>query len=110
MIALLALLLHIAIPTLYDMAPPAVQGLMQITICAGGEPQQITIDASGKPTSPAIPNNHDCHSCMHHCGGLTLTAAINFAPQIFAAEIIALAGGQPHGLVTTLAHARGPPL
>ena len=109
-VALFALLLHIAIPTLYDLAPPAVQGLMQVTICAGGEAKQVLIDESGKPVKQVPADNHNCHSCMSHCGVLAVTVAATLVPHLFASAIFGPIGSLPQGFFGTTEQARGPPL
>ncbi len=108
--AVLALLLHVAIPTLYDLAPPSVQGFMQVTICSGGEAKQIIVDNSGQPVQQAPADHHNCHSCMHHCGVMALVAAINIVPPLFDAALFSLVGGLPHGLVALHTQAREPPV
>lgn len=110
MFAMLALLFHVAIPTLYELASPSVQGLMQITICSDGEVKQITIDESGQPVQQAPANHHDGHSCMHHCGVTALVGAVNFVPPLFDSVLFSLVGGLPHGLVALHAQARDPPV
>lgn len=110
MLAMLALFLHVAIPLLYDLAPASVQGLMQITICSGGEAKQITVDASGQPVQQAPANHHDCYSCMHHCGAMALVAAVTFVPPLFDSVLFSLIGGLTHGLLALDAQARAPPV
>lgn len=110
LVALFAILLHVAIPTLYDIAPPAVQGLMQITICAGGEARQVVVDESGKPVKQVPTDNHNCHSCMQHCGVLALAAVADLLPVAFAAVAFAPVSTALHSLFFASGHARGPPL
>lgn len=110
LVALFAILLHIAIPTLYDLAPPAVQGLMQVTICAGGEAKQVLVDESGKPVKQVPADNHNCHSCMSHCGVLALTATAALVPHLFAPAVFGPISSLPLGHDDTVENARGPPL
>lgn len=110
MLAFFAVLLHVAIPTLYDLAPPSVQGLMEMTICAGGEAKQILIDESGKPASPAPASNHQCHGCLSHCGALALSSAVVALPQFASLHVLPLAAALPHGVVAFGTQARAPPL
>tara|TARA_R110002110_G_scaffold373450_1_gene583339 strand:+ start:663 stop:1058 length:396 start_codon:yes stop_codon:yes gene_type:complete len=109
-VALFALFLHIAVPTLYDLAPPAVKGLMQVTICAGGEAKQVLIDESGKPVKQVPADNHNCHSCMSHCGVLALTATAALAPHLFAPAVFGPISSLPRGYYDTTEQARAPPL
>lgn len=110
LVAVFAFLLHIAVPTLYDIAPPTVQGLMQITICAGGEAKQVLVDETGKPVKQVPADNHNCHSCMAHCGVLALAAVADVLPVAFATFAFGPASGPLHGHFITTAQARGPPL
>jgi hypothetical protein len=110
LVALFAILLHVAIPTLYDIAPPAVQGLMQITICAGGEARQVVVDETGKPVKQVPADNHNCHSCMQHCGVLALAAVADLLPVAFAVVIFSPVSAALHSLFFASGHARGPPL
>lgn len=110
MLAFFAIFLHIAIPTLYDLAPPAVQGLMETTICAGGESKQVLIDESGKPVKEAPTSGHNCHGCLNHCGALALPAVAALLPQVVAFVGLTLTTGNPLGLFISHAQARAPPL
>ena len=110
MLAFFAILLHIAVPALYDMASPRVQGLMEMTICAGGEAKQVLMDESGKPVKPSPAADHKCQGCLAHCGALVLSAVATLLPQLAALHILPHAAGQPHGLVALNTQARAPPL
>jgi hypothetical protein len=110
LLAAFAIFLHVAIPTLYDLAPPKVQGLMQITICSGGEARQIVVDESGKPVKEAPSDNHNCHSCVHHCG----VAALGLVSNLILTFVPFLAAGPfnipPRGFDNQFTQARAPPL
>ncbi len=110
MLAFFAIFLHIAVPALYDMAPPGVQGLMEMTICAGGESKQVLMDQSGKPVKDAPASKHDCKSCLSHCGALALSSAAVALPLFAALLILPLTSGLPHGLIALNRQARAPPL
>ncbi len=71
LIAFLALIAHIALPTALQIAGPATQGLFETVICAGGENKTVYMDAEGNPVEPApAGTSHDCNSCLHHCGAM----------------------------------------
>lgn len=109
-LALFALFLHIAIPTLYDLAPPQIQGLMQVTICSGGEARQILVDENGQPAKQTPADNHDCHSCLHHCGAMALAQIAPIAPSFSAITGFTLVASLAYGLTGKSAQARAPPL
>lgn len=107
--ALLAILLHVVIPTAYDLASPATLGLMQATICAGGEARQILIDRDGKPVQPTPAQNHDCKACVSHCAALFVAAITSDAPHwtlIFSAPLVPVLA---LSLLYAGVHPRGPP-
>src|SRR3546814_11001480 len=79
MIALLAILLHVAVPTLYDLAGPSARGLIQATICAGGEEKQVFLDHNGQPVEQTPAAHHDSHSCISHCSAPIVAS---FAPAL----------------------------
>tara|TARA_R110000824_G_scaffold155226_1_gene327580 strand:+ start:136247 stop:136684 length:438 start_codon:yes stop_codon:yes gene_type:complete len=110
LLAIFALFLHIAIPTLYDLAPPQVQGLMQVTICSGGEARQILVDENGQPVKQVPSENHNCHSCLHHCGAMALADFTAIMPTFSVLAGFSLATSLTHGLITKSAQARAPPL
>lgn len=110
MLAFVAILLHIAVPTLYDLAPPRVQSLMEMTICAGGEATQILVDENGKPAEKAPAGDHHCQGCLNHCGALALSAIVVALPQFAALHVLPLASGLPHGFTALSTQARAPPL
>ncbi|MGV8996068.1 MAG: DUF2946 family protein [Parvibaculaceae bacterium] len=109
-LAFFAILLHIALPTLYDIAPPNVQGMMDMTICSGGEAVQIVVDDSGKPVKQVPASNHQCHGCLSHCGTLALASVALVLPQLASLHIAPLAAALPHGSFAVHTRARAPPL
>lgn len=109
MIALLAIFLHVAVPTLYDLSSPATRGLIQMTICAGGEAKEIYLDQNGKPVKQAPADHHDCKSCISHCAALAVAAFSTSTPHwisVFASPVAPALG---LGLFLASAHPRGPP-
>ncbi|HEY4343616.1 MAG TPA: DUF2946 family protein [Parvibaculum sp.] len=109
MIALLAILAHIAVPTLYDLASPTTRGLIQATICAGGEAKEIFLDQNGKPVKQAPADHHECKSCINHCSVLVIAAVATIAPQLAALVTLPSAPGLVSALFHAAAHPRGPP-
>lgn len=107
--ALLAILLHVAVPTLYDLSSPATRGLMQVTICAGGEAKDVFIDENGKPVQQAPADHHDCKSCLSHCAALAVAAVASSAPRWAAVFVAPAAPALATGLFLAAAHPRGPP-
>jgi NAD-dependent dihydropyrimidine dehydrogenase PreA subunit len=109
MIALLAILLHVAVPTLYDLSGPATRGLIQMTICAGGEAKDIYLDRDGKPVQQAPAEQHDCKSCIHHCAAIAVAVFAAAAPRWVAILATPAAPSLVTGLFQAAAHPRGPP-
>jgi len=109
MIALLAILAHFAVPTLYDLASPAMRGLIQTTICAGGEAKQVFLDQNGKPVKQAPADHHECNSCFNHCSALVIAAVATAVPQLAALITLPSAPSLASALFHAAAHPRGPP-
>ncbi len=81
MLAFLALIAHITLPTALQIAGPATQGLFETVICAGGENKTVYMDAEGNPVEPApAGTSHDCNSCLHHCGAMIASTFAYAAP------------------------------
>jgi hypothetical protein len=106
--ALLAILTHIAVPTLYDLSGPEARGLIQATICAGGEAKQVLLDQNGKPVKTA-PADHECKSCLSHCSALLIAFVAAVTPQFIALVTAPSASSLAAALFHAGAHARGPP-
>lgn len=107
--ALLAILLHVVVPTLYDLSGPATRGLMQTTICAGGEMMEIYLDADGKPVKPAPVDRHDCTSCVSHCAALAIAVFSTDAPRWLAAFVTPALPATVFSYFLASVHPRGPP-
>ena len=105
-----ALLLHIALPTVLQMAGPATQALFETVICTGGENRTIYLDADGNPVEP-VPagTSHDSGSCLHHCGAMLAStfahAASGWAPPMIAVPVAYLVAA----IVPMSAQPRAPP-
>lgn len=109
MIALLAILLHVAVPMLYDLAGPSTRGLIQTTICAGGEAKQVFLDRNGQPVQQTPAKHHDCNSCISHCSALLVATFAAATPHLIALIATPPVAGFAHALLHAGAHARGPP-
>lgn len=107
--ALLAILLHVAVPTLYDLSSPAARGLMQMTICAGGEAKEVFFDQNGKPVQQAPADHHECKSCISHCAAIAIAFAATAAPRLVALFATAAIPTLAFDLFSAGAHPRGPP-
>ena len=110
MLALVALITHIALPTALQLAGPATQSLFETVICAGGENKTIYLDAEGNPVEPApVGTSHDCNSCLHHCGAILASAVALATPgwslPALAAPVMRIFAG----LVATNIQPRAPP-
>ena len=83
-------------------------GLMQITICAEGGPQTVTLDASGNPAPP----HHPCPDCLPGLGAAPLPGTTG-QPRMTMARPLCLPLPQDTasaGITAIRATARGPPL
>ena len=83
-------------------------GAMQITICAEGGPQTLTLDATGTP----LPLQHGCPDCLPGLGAAVLP---DFGPprRIVLAQPLSLPmpnHGVRAGLIRVRTTARGPPV
>jgi hypothetical protein len=109
-LAFLALLLHIALPPLLQIAGPATQGLFETVICAGGENKTIYLDAEGNPVEPASSGrSHDCNSCLHHCGA-ALVSSFAFAVSGWTLPALAAPAARvAAAILTTKVQPRAPP-
>lgn len=109
MIALLAILLHIVVPTLYDLAGPSARGLIQATICAGGEEKQVFLDHNGQPVQQAPATHHECLSCISHCSALVIATFATAMPHLGALVTAPSVTILARTLLHAGAHPRGPP-
>lgn len=110
LIAFLALIAHIALPTALQIAGPATQGLFETVICAGGENKTVYMDAEGNPVEPApAGTSHDCNSCLHHCGAMLASTVALATPgwslPALAAPVLRIFAG----VVATNVQPRAPP-
>ncbi|MEQ8267522.1 MAG: hypothetical protein RH982_10020 [Parvibaculum sp.] len=111
LLALLAIFLHIASPLALQLAGPATQDLLQTVICSGGEAKTVYLDAEGNPVEPAGPgtSQHDCKSCIHHCGAALASQFALMAPGWVLPAPARLAHTLVSGFTATDGHPRAPP-
>jgi hypothetical protein len=110
LLALTAILLHVAVPTAYELSP-ATAGLLKTVICSGGLAKEVYLDKDGKPVHPEKTSHNDCKfSCLHHCAALGVSALAVVAPSwaillnVFTSSERSWA--EHHGV----SNPRGPPL
>ncbi|MEN6543129.1 DUF2946 family protein [Parvibaculum sp.] len=109
--ALLAIFLHVVVPTAYEISGPNVAGLMKTIICSGGVATEVYIDGNGKPVHPANSGHQDCKfSCLHHCAALAVSALSVASPSwtILLNVLTGAESAQAH--VTSASNPRGPPV
>lgn len=80
--ALVAIVLHVAVPTALQMVAPATDGLLKTVICSGGEAREVFLDKDGKPVSPTTSDHDACKfSCLHHCAALVTAMVASVSPE-----------------------------
>ena len=93
-LALVALFLHVAMPLAFQLAPASAQGLFETIICTSDGARTVLIDAEGNPVDPAPgqSSQHECKSCVHHCGAALLSHITMVAPGwgIATASLVAV--------------------
>lgn len=111
LLALLAIFLHIASPLALQLTGSATGHLLQTVICSGGEAKTVYLDAEGNPVEPAAPgtSQHDCKSCIHHCGAALASQFAFAAPGWVLPAPAALAHTLVSGFADIGGHPRAPP-
>lgn len=109
--ALIAIVLHVAVPTALQMAAPATDGLLKMVICSGGEAREVFLDKNGKPVSPATSDHDACKfSCLHHCAALIAATAAGASPEWTIVFGILTSSNEAAALHRDGSHPRAPPL
>lgn len=109
-LALLAILLHVAVPTAYELAGPSAQGLIKTVICSGGMAKEVYLDKDGKPVRTNTADHEGCKtSCMHHCAAL-FVSTLSLAKPSWAIMLGTFAGSaSTDAQYSGASHPRGPP-
>lgn len=108
--ALVAILLHVTVPTAYSLSGPATQDLLKTVICSDGVAKEVYIDKDGNLVHPSTVDHDACKfSCLHHCAALTV-ATIAMAKPDWAIVLSLLTGASPADAPNYGAsHPRAPP-
>ncbi|MBI1262701.1 MAG: hypothetical protein GC184_13355 [Rhizobiales bacterium] len=109
-LALVAMLFQFLTPTLDALRAVSTDGLLTTYICSGGVYKLVTIGEDGKPidTKPAN-KQHDCTSCVHHCGAALLAHTPRLPLLQLASVSPSLQMGALMAGVVAASNSRAPP-
>ncbi len=109
--ALIAIVLHVAVPTALQMAAASTDGLLKMVICSGGEAREVFLDKNGKPVSPPASDHDACKfSCLHHCAALATVVVAGISPEWTIVFDILTSSGDTAALNRDGSHPRAPPV
>jgi len=110
LLALLAIFLHVVVPTAYDLSASSTQGLIKTVICSGGMAKEVYLDENGKPVPTNNADHEGCKtSCLHHCAAL-FVSTIGFIKPSWAILLGTLvASSSADAQFAGASHPRGPP-
>lgn len=109
--ALVAIVLHVAVPTALQMAAPATDGLLRMVICSDDGAREILLDKNGKPVEPAGDHHDNCKfSCLHHCAALATAAVAGISPEWTIVFTVLATPSDAAALHRDGSHPRAPPV
>lgn len=111
MFALLAILLHVVVPTAYELSGPSSQGLIKTVICSGGMAKEVYLDENGKPVPTNNADHEGCKtSCLHHCAALFVSTIGFIKPSWSILLGTLVASSSADAQFAGASHPRGPPV